>query len=69
MPPEIGPHLLGVECKNPACASFIATPLQLSPDDYDVLEGRQEVYRCPRCRAVHPYAKGEHLFLLLDEVA
>jgi hypothetical protein len=50
-------------------ARFFVTPVQLSPDDYDVLDDGQWVYRCPGCRAVHRYAKGEHLFPLLDEVA
>ncbi len=68
MPPSIGTYLLGVECKNPACASFFVTPLQLLPEDYDALEGWQ-VYHCPGCGAEHRYAKGEHVFLLLDEVA
>ncbi len=62
-------HLLGVECKNPACAAFFPTPRQCSPDDYDELEERVEAYRCPRCSTVRRYGKREYVFLLLDEVA
>ncbi len=69
MPPSNDAYLLGVECKSQGCASFFVTPVQLSPDDYDALEARQHIYRCPRCDAVHAYSKGEHLFLLLDQAA
>jgi hypothetical protein len=69
MPPEIGPYLLGVECKRQGCATFFATPFQLSPDAYGELEDVDTAYRCPRCRTIHRYAKREHVFLLLDEVA